>query len=405
MKRLICPALVMVCVAVSFLNCSKSENPLDTKSYSASRVATLAGAANGLQESAVVSLIAGRTTYVGTVTCWIEENTLYIRYATEGDWVLVETHLAAAESLEGIPVTPSGNPKVGHFPLKGIHDPSVTEYSYAVDLEGWGLNEAREIVLAAHASVQLISQGGGVMREEGAWGEGERFPHLALKDRIQVKMNWAMYFTIDVQQLKGQLLWNKLGSEEEVENSEIGADGSINGTPQFVPGKFDNGLYTSTYNWINFTSPNINHANGCLECWIVPKSDWNVGYHYLFHGVGTTGYASIFCWIYDGVLNWSANDSGAGYSAVVTWVPDWTVDTPAHIAFVWDVNNAAERVSLYRDGEKVGEVTSNESWTLKETSYLSVGAHCTGVEPANLVIDNIKIWNYPKIDFSDRFEE
>ncbi|MGD9367694.1 MAG: hypothetical protein PVH87_18485, partial [Desulfobacteraceae bacterium] len=38
------------------------------------------------------------------------------------------------------------------------------------------------------------------------------------------------------------VLWNKLGSAEEMANSEIGPNGSLYGSIDFVPGRFGNGF-------------------------------------------------------------------------------------------------------------------------------------------------------------------
>ncbi|UCF06851.1 MAG: LamG domain-containing protein [bacterium] len=421
MKRVSLPALIILIATMILLRCGDSQKPLEVSVVGNNSTEYTNGSTGYCERGISVRLIAGRLIEIGSVTCWIEGDTLYVEYVNEGGWVLAETHLAVAASLEEIPTTPSGNPRVGHFPCKGSHQPAVTEYRYPIDLASLGLDEADEVLIAAHADVQLVSSTDEVLQAEGAWSEGEKFllippgrdgeiqrpqggkPGRGVEE-MPVRGNWAMYFIADVQQLRGLILWNKLGSVTEVSNSEIGADGTIYGSPLFLAGKFDNGLYTSTNNWVEFMFPNINHNNGCLECWVVPKSGWNIGWRVLFHGI-TPSYASIFCFIYDGGLLWATNDSGSGYSTVVKWTADWTIDTPTHMAFVWDVNNSMERAQLYRDGEKVGTLDKNLSWMPKETSYISVGAHCTGVDPVNSVIDNIKIWNYPKTDFSDRFVE
>ena len=121
---------------------------------------------------------------VGTVSVWNDGSTLYVKYKTIGDWELTETHVAVNTSLADIPQTKKGNPKVGHFPYKMTHDPSVTDYTYQIDLI-WA--PGTNVTIAAHAVVQNGCQ------EETAWadcgGPNAKFPGN----------NWATYFTYIVQ--------------------------------------------------------------------------------------------------------------------------------------------------------------------------------------------------------------
>ena len=94
-------------------------------------------------------------------------------------WYLVETNLEVASSLEDIPQTGSGNPKIGKFTYKTEHDPMVTEFTYVVP-RGSGM-----LYIAAHAVV-FHDVGEGYC--ETAWGQGpthQQFPGRS----------WALYFT------------------------------------------------------------------------------------------------------------------------------------------------------------------------------------------------------------------
>lgn len=98
----------------------------------------------------VITLYAGQDIDVGTVKVWNDDNNLYVKYETTGGWVMTETHLAVETSLEGIPQTKTGNPKVGHFEYSEPHDPPVTSYSYPpIDVSGLG----DTLYIAAHAVV------------------------------------------------------------------------------------------------------------------------------------------------------------------------------------------------------------------------------------------------------------
>ena len=128
-------------------------------------------------------LWAGRDhTDVGSVTVVWTGNILHITYMTEGCWRLVETHLAVGESLEDIPQTNSGNPKIGHFPYSEEHNPTVTEYTYDVDVGA----SSGLFYVAAHAVVCCTCND----RCETAWGQG--LNHAEFPGN-----SWALYFTIE----------------------------------------------------------------------------------------------------------------------------------------------------------------------------------------------------------------
>ena len=132
------------------------------------------------------NLIAGQFYDVGQVFVTHDESFLYVSYhVTEPGWCLTETHLHVATSLAGIPMTKSGNPKVGNFEYSGYHN-CAEEYTYTIPL-AWA--PGAELVIAAHAVVHH-SEGDNPQRSsfvssgnETAWAEGTSFPGN----------NWAMY--------------------------------------------------------------------------------------------------------------------------------------------------------------------------------------------------------------------
>jgi hypothetical protein len=131
-------------------------------------------------DTAVATLVAGRTMDAGTVRVWNDENNLYVRYVTTGDWKLEQTHVAVAESLDGIPQTRQGNPIPGRFPYQAAHDPLATEFTYTIPLAGL----PDSVLVAAHASLVAVDRGGRVLCRETGWADGEDFPGK----------NWATYF-------------------------------------------------------------------------------------------------------------------------------------------------------------------------------------------------------------------
>jgi hypothetical protein len=228
-KRIYWPLAVAMITVLVLTGCTRQPTPLDTGA--STHAYTVPGPTT---QSISVALIAGQTTNVGSVTCWLEGNVLHVDCATTGDWVLCETHLAVAASSEGIPTTPSGNPVPGQFPFKAVHTPCVSTFGYSVDLDALGLAGNDLLFVAVQASVKQLASG----RTDGAWGQGTRFSLPAVeKDRVESrgKGNWGMYFTVNVAQLRGLLLWNKLGSQSEVNNSVVGPDGVIMGQIAYEP--------------------------------------------------------------------------------------------------------------------------------------------------------------------------
>ena len=98
----------------------------------------------------VTDLIAGQNIDVGEVYVWNDAEHLYVRYETANYWTLGETHIHVATSLGEIPQV-NGNPIPGLFEYSMEHYPPVTEYTYAIDLNGWG--PSTDLYIAAHADV------------------------------------------------------------------------------------------------------------------------------------------------------------------------------------------------------------------------------------------------------------
>lgn len=138
----------------------------------------------------IAPLIAGKDTVVGEVQVWLDGDSLHVQYVAEDDWQLTQTNLAVSETLDDIPTNHKGCPKMGQFSWSGTLNPAVAEYDVVIALEEVGLDDAEEIVIAAHAEVQSKSDG-----EEGAWAEGSSFPGCP---------SVAQYFTVDLDDLREQ---------------------------------------------------------------------------------------------------------------------------------------------------------------------------------------------------------
>jgi len=140
-------------------------------------------------EPTEVILYAGQTIESGTVTVWNDDTNLYVRFQTIDGWMMKETHLAVANSLEEIPMNGAGNPQIGLFPYQTAHEPYVDDFTYTIFLADAGFEVGDELFVAAHAAVILFDEEGNPIQEETGWGDGPGFPGHS----------WAMYFNFEVQ--------------------------------------------------------------------------------------------------------------------------------------------------------------------------------------------------------------
>jgi len=222
MKGWLLPAVFILAAACAIPSCEDAYKLFEVEDQSLKSSLTSTSSIGAPGYAQAVDLIAARTEDIGAIHCWIKDDTLHVLYSTDGNWTLAETQLIVAESLEEIPTTNHGNPRVGHFPCKKEHESPVTEYRYSLELNEWGFEDANELIIAAHADVLLLSEEGDFEREEGAWGNGEQFPEIVVhhSDKIEIpndtkgyrniedtenasedRGNWAMYFTANVRQI------------------------------------------------------------------------------------------------------------------------------------------------------------------------------------------------------------
>ncbi|MCI0433940.1 MAG: calcium-binding protein [Gemmatimonadetes bacterium] len=127
-------------------------------------------------------LLAPQGEALGQVCVGRSGDSLIVEYRAAEGWSLLETHLAVATSLDRLPIAESGIPRIGMFPVAGVHPAGTRVARHAVALSAIGSPEpGSELVIAAHASVQSPTGG-----EEGLWAEGRRFVDQGMR---------ATYFT------------------------------------------------------------------------------------------------------------------------------------------------------------------------------------------------------------------
>lgn len=224
------------------------------------------------------------------------------------------------------------------------------------------------------------------------------------------------------------LLWNKLGSDAEVTNSEIGPNGVIIGALDYLPCKFDNGFkpqprtgdHNLQTNCVRYDGLNLGQK-GCIEFWFQP--DWVSGGHIrniLYYGKPDQVYQIAFQYNdWQDLLSLAFNGEGGVQKSIVpSSTPEWSTTEPFHVAIVWDgtVANNADKVRLFLNGVERGFLVASQgnptfdNWGSGNYLWLAT-RHVPGDwdrhnwEGTDGVMDNIKIWNYAKTDFEDRFTE
>ena len=231
------------------------------------------------------------------------------------------------------------------------------------------------------------------------------------------------------------ILWNKLGSDAEVTNSEIGSDGIIVGDISYGPGQFDNGFqpewrtgdHNIPDNYVRFNDLNLGQQ-GTIEFWFHP--DWIApGYSHcrdiLWYGKANPNRRCLLYFQYNdwqNRLNLYLFDDYLTSAFVKRFIvpantPEWSTTEPFHVAITWDGTAAdnADKLKLFLNGNERGALASSGAPTFDDwdnTNYMCLASRTIegdwvrhNWEGSDGIIDNIKIWDYPKTDFSDRFVE
>ena len=174
MKKL--TLIIFGILAMTFISCEiESIEDTTLKSQDSQTNIELSVDLENLGEACVtVNLIAGQHHVAGDITVYNDGENLIIVYTTNDDWTIDLTHLSIGNCDEDwVPLTGSGNPKVGRFEYTEPYSVSDHEVVYVIPLADLDNNYC----FAAHAEVQGPTGG------ETAWGEGPAFSGNS----------WAMY--------------------------------------------------------------------------------------------------------------------------------------------------------------------------------------------------------------------
>ncbi len=139
---------------------------------------------------------------LGDVVVWNDTRYLYVKFSSTS--TLLMTYLAVESSLEAIPQTKNGNPKLCRFEFKTWHTKKVNEYTYKISIQEKNFEAGSDLFIAAHALVKINEteerrhEKCSHLRIQPAWAEGFDFPGKC----------WATYFTHRLFQKKYQVYYN-----------------------------------------------------------------------------------------------------------------------------------------------------------------------------------------------------
>lgn len=127
-----------------------------------------------------VTIFAGQTIDVGTLTILNDEDKLVLVIDISDDWMLVEYHLHFGKTVEDIPHNRNGTPIPGQFMISGTTLPEDGTLSYTLaeleELTELEFDLGDDIIIAFHAVVQMKGTTEEEPITETAWSDGEDFP-------------------------------------------------------------------------------------------------------------------------------------------------------------------------------------------------------------------------------------
>lgn len=220
-----------------------------------------------------------------------------------------------------------------------------------------------------------------------------------------------LVINVDVPYADGLLLWNKLGSAAEVENSQYGPDGIVTGSVDYDTVQFDNGVKgDASGKYVKFPSTVYGKEQGCIECWVKmgnASGDVPVPCEVIWESYNTPSTKFIYLAIAQNKIYAVCTDGFTGLATADYSTASWNAGDIMHIAVVYDRSKSfdgSKSLALYINGVERASSTSDFDQFTNEEFYLCISPSS---DAYNFIgyIDNLKIYDYPKIDFSDRFTE
>jgi subtilisin family serine protease len=206
-------------------------------------------------------------------------------------------------------------------------------------------------------------------------------------------------------------LWNKLGSAEEVENSEVGPGGTVVGTVNFNNDvKYGKGLTPNTGNaqsGVDFPTTVVDPEKGTVEMW--------AKFHYtpVAYSYGVFGFINVHHWSHNVMLfSWHNDGSLLGFDLTFNgntrgvnldnFSP--ALDTPVHLACVWDregIDGTGDYMQIYVNGLLVASNSTSNDWGTDNSSgnFRVAAPWDSDFGTDRYSVENIKVWSYARTEF------
>jgi len=230
--------------------------------------------------------------------------------------------------------------------------------------------------------------------------------------------NLQIIVTVGESSSQGLVLWNKLGSTDEVLHSTYGPNLSFysgssgqhqTGTPDYVSGVYGNCLTLGAANYqLSDAYHNVVVSNlpsvlsteqSTVECWYKQTTNpviYSCGVHRIFDGdwgLGSSVNLDQHC-LWPNQIRFSLVFGG---NQVAVFSPDLSAYTGTwiHVAAVWNrqgIAGTTDTMQLYINGAKVAS-TSQNNWGTVVGPAADI---CGGMDANNyhvFFVDNLKIWN------------
>ena len=204
--------------------------------------------------------------------------------------------------------------------------------------------------------------------------------------------------------------WSKAGSDSNWLSPEVGSSLVKTGTPTYETGKFGNALIGATGNlWSgdisNYLSDNL---RGTMECW-VKFTTFSFSPGFIIWTVGSSTYPVIMIRQETNLIRFAAYiTGGATYLSTTYSTSGMSTGTWYHLAFSWDgagIPGAGGKTCIgWIDGvEVVSAITTFNATGFEDSQKLQIANSSSDTSQyIHGTVDNVKVHNYAKTDFSDR---
>ena len=224
------------------------------------------------------------------------------------------------------------------------------------------------------------------------------------------------------------LLWNQLGSADEVTHSALGPNlGFFGGgaypekigNPGYAPGQFGNGLTLAPGDYFSQdrvrnvvwsgVDQSLNSDRGTIEIWFKQNANpvpFSHGVYRIFDGAYGMG-AGVGLWsdAANNALNLAVSFGGANVGVqtnVSALNGQWV-----HLAGVWDrdgIGGSADRLRLYVNGG-VAASSTTAGWGNIVGQFADIGGGNDDLIAGKFAVDNLQVFDTALTDFSHRFNE